>query len=168
MVSACGPVKTGIPDQVGRVYTVMIASTTPSPIDPRGPRFNQSVLAISLLVGFVFQWPIVAPIFAVVLLLGAAFGAAGGAMFAQAVAPVQRILYLGVVNVLHTLFDVDALKALRLGGRDRVRDVVRLQLDQCADRPVAVADVRSEHHEGVRVAADGDRLVRVRAALPEL
>lgn len=51
-----------------------MAQTPPKPIDPRGPRFNQSVLAASLLVGFVFQWWYVAPIFAVVLFLGAAFG----------------------------------------------------------------------------------------------
>lgn len=46
----------------------------PKPIDPRGPRFNQSVLTIALVLGFVFQWWYVAPIFAVVLFLGAAFG----------------------------------------------------------------------------------------------
>ena len=47
---------------------------SPSPIDPRGPRFNQAVLASALLVGFVFDWKAVVPLFAVVLLLGAAFG----------------------------------------------------------------------------------------------
>jgi MFS family permease len=47
---------------------------TPSPIDPRGPRFNQAVLAASLLAGFALDWRWVAPAFAVVLLLGAAFG----------------------------------------------------------------------------------------------
>lgn len=46
----------------------------PAPIDPRGPRFNQTVLALSLVLGFVLQVPLVAPIFAVVLFLGAAFG----------------------------------------------------------------------------------------------
>ena len=46
----------------------------PPPIDPRGPRFNQTVLALSLLLGFVLQVPVVAPIFAFVLFLGAAFG----------------------------------------------------------------------------------------------
>jgi len=44
------------------------------PIDPRGPRFNQSMLTIGLVVGFVFQWWYVVPILAVVLFLGAAFG----------------------------------------------------------------------------------------------
>lgn len=44
------------------------------PIDPRGPRFNQSMLTIGLVVGFVFQWWYMVPILAVVLFLGAAFG----------------------------------------------------------------------------------------------
>ena len=47
---------------------------TPTPIDPRGPRFNQAVLSLGLLAGFVFDWEPVVPLFAVVLLLGAAFG----------------------------------------------------------------------------------------------
>jgi hypothetical protein len=51
-----------------------VAQKSSTPIDPRGPRFNQSVLSIALIVGFVFQWWYVAPIFAVVLFLGAAFG----------------------------------------------------------------------------------------------
>lgn len=46
----------------------------PKPIDPRGPRFNQAVLATALLLGFLFDWKPVVPIFAGVLLLGAAFG----------------------------------------------------------------------------------------------
>jgi hypothetical protein len=46
----------------------------PRPIDPRAPRFNQTVLAAALVLGFIFQWWYVAPIFAVVLFLGAAFG----------------------------------------------------------------------------------------------
>ena len=49
-------------------------STGPAPIDPRGPRTNQAVLAAALLVGFLADWRAVVPIFAVVLLLGAAFG----------------------------------------------------------------------------------------------
>ncbi len=44
------------------------------PIDPRGPRFNQSVLTIAIVLGFLFQWWYVAPIFAAVLFFGAAFG----------------------------------------------------------------------------------------------
>ncbi len=47
---------------------------TPKPIDPRGPRFNQAVLALGLLGGFLFDWRPVVPFFAVVLFLGAAFG----------------------------------------------------------------------------------------------
>jgi hypothetical protein len=47
---------------------------TPRPIDPRGPRFNQAVLSAALLLGFLVDWRPVAPIFAAVLFLGAAFG----------------------------------------------------------------------------------------------
>ena len=49
-------------------------STTPAPIDPRGPRTNQAVLAIALVVGFLTKQWVVVPTFAVVLFLGAAFG----------------------------------------------------------------------------------------------
>lgn len=49
-------------------------ATTPAPIDPRGPRTNQAVLAVALVVGFLAgQW-LVVPVFGVVLFLGAAFG----------------------------------------------------------------------------------------------
>ena len=47
---------------------------TPAPIDPRGPRFNQAVLATALLLGFLADWRPVVPIFALVLLAGAALG----------------------------------------------------------------------------------------------
>lgn len=47
---------------------------TPSPIDPRGPRFNQAVLTLAIVLGFLLSWTVVAPIWAVVLFLGAAFG----------------------------------------------------------------------------------------------
>lgn len=48
--------------------------TRPTPIDPRGPRFNQAVLTVALAAAFVTRaWPVV-PVFAVVLFLGAAFG----------------------------------------------------------------------------------------------
>ncbi len=53
-------------------------STAPAPIDPRGPRTNQAVLAVALLVGFLADWRAVVPVFAVVLFLGAAFGARYG------------------------------------------------------------------------------------------
>lgn len=50
----------------------------PTPIDPRGPRTNQAVLAIALVLGlFLGQW-LVVPVFAVVLFLGAAFGPSWG------------------------------------------------------------------------------------------
>lgn len=50
----------------------------PAPIDPRGPRFNQAVLALALLAGFVLDVRAVVPVFAVVLFLGAAFGSKYG------------------------------------------------------------------------------------------
>ena len=46
----------------------------PRPIDPRGPRFNQGVLTIGLLLAFVADARPVVPFFAAVLFLGAAFG----------------------------------------------------------------------------------------------
>lgn len=51
---------------------------TPKPIDPRGPRFNQAVLTVALLGAFLVDARIVVPVFAVVLFLGAAFGARYG------------------------------------------------------------------------------------------
>lgn len=51
-----------------------MADKRPTPIDPRGPRFNQAVLAIALLVGFGLDQRWVPAVFAVVLLLGAALG----------------------------------------------------------------------------------------------
>lgn len=48
--------------------------TVPRPIDPRGPRTNQAVLTVALLAGFLADQPVVVPVFAVVLFLGAAFG----------------------------------------------------------------------------------------------
>jgi hypothetical protein len=62
----------------------------PRPIDPRGPRFNQAVLAVGLLVAFVLGfWP-AAPAFALVLFLGAAFGPRYGPflrLYAQVIRP---------------------------------------------------------------------------------
>jgi hypothetical protein len=52
----------------------MDAMVAPPPIDPRGPRFNQAVLATALLAGFLGDWRPVVPIFALVLLAGAALG----------------------------------------------------------------------------------------------
>jgi hypothetical protein len=49
-----------------------------TPIDPRGPRFNQAVLAIVLLVAFIGDLRVLVPVMAVVLFLGAAFGAQYG------------------------------------------------------------------------------------------
>jgi hypothetical protein len=61
-----------------------------TPIDPRGPRFNQGVLAVALVVGFLVDWQWIAPLFAVVLLLGALFGARGGPflrLYAEVIRP---------------------------------------------------------------------------------
>ena len=65
-------------------------ATRPSPIDPRGPRFNQAVLAAALLGGFLVDWRPVVPLFAAVLFLGAAFGPRYGPflrLYAQVVKP---------------------------------------------------------------------------------
>jgi len=63
---------------------------TPAPIDPRGPRFNQAVLATALLVGFLVDWRPVVPLFALVLLAGAALGPKYGpflALYAKVIRP---------------------------------------------------------------------------------
>ncbi len=52
----------------------MAVTGPPPPIDPRGPRFNQAVLATGLLVGFLLDLEAVVPVFAAVLFLGAALG----------------------------------------------------------------------------------------------
>jgi hypothetical protein len=65
-------------------------SGTPVPIDPRGPRVNQAVLTVALLIGFVLDWRFVVPLFAVVLFLGAAFGPRFGPvlrLFAEVIRP---------------------------------------------------------------------------------
>src|SRR5579885_370447 len=62
----------------------------PAPIDPRGPRFNQAVLAVALLGGFLLDWRPVVPIFALVLLAGAALGPRYGpflALYRTAIRP---------------------------------------------------------------------------------
>jgi cytosine/uracil/thiamine/allantoin permease len=61
---------------VGFMLSVMSADrlAAPAPIDPRAPRLNQGVLTVALLAGFLTDWRPVIPIFAVVLLLGAALG----------------------------------------------------------------------------------------------
>lgn len=65
-------------------------SAPPRPIDPRGPRFNQAVLTVALLVGFLADARPVVPVFAAVLLLGAAFGPRYGPflrLFADVIRP---------------------------------------------------------------------------------
>ena len=62
----------------------------PTPIDPRGPRFNQTVLAVALLTGFLVDWRPVVPLFALVLLAGAALGPKYGpflALYARVIKP---------------------------------------------------------------------------------
>jgi hypothetical protein len=49
-----------------------------TPIDPRGPRFNQAVLAIVLLIAFIGDLRFLVPVMAVVLFLGAALGSQYG------------------------------------------------------------------------------------------
>jgi hypothetical protein len=56
----------------------MAIRSGPPPIDPRGPRTNQAVLAAGLLLGLFLDQTWVAPLFAVVLFLGAAFGPSYG------------------------------------------------------------------------------------------
>ena len=65
----------------------MSSASAPTPIDPRGPRTNQAVLSAALLVGFLFRLEWVAPVFTIVLGLGAVFGAKYGPVlrFYQAV-----------------------------------------------------------------------------------
>lgn len=69
------------------------ARTGPPPIDPRGPRFNQAVLSVALVAGFLLQdvggW-IVIPVWALVLFVGAAFGPRYGPflrLYAEVVKP---------------------------------------------------------------------------------
>jgi hypothetical protein len=52
----------------------MPAASAPAPIDPRGPRTNQAVLAGVLILAFLTGQAWVVPVFAVVLFLGAALG----------------------------------------------------------------------------------------------
>ena len=74
---------------------MMIAMAAPKPIDPRAPRFNQAVLTAALLGGFLLDsvWSgarLVAPVFAIVLFLGAAFGPQYGPflrLYASAIKP---------------------------------------------------------------------------------
>jgi hypothetical protein len=74
---------------VGFTLGAMTGRPLPTPIDPRGPRTNQAVLALALAGGFALDWRPVVPVFAAVLLLGAAFGPRWG--------PVLR-LYADVIR----------------------------------------------------------------------
>ncbi len=75
-------------DRVG--FRLDTMSPAPKPIDPRGPRFNQAVIASLLLVAFVADWPPMVPVLGVVLLAGAALGPRFGpflAIYAKVVKP---------------------------------------------------------------------------------
>lgn len=67
----------------------MSPASAPAPIDPRGPRTNQAVLATALLLAALTRQEWVVPLFALVLFLGAAFGPRFG--------PVLR-LYQGLIK----------------------------------------------------------------------
>lgn len=56
------------------IPTASAVHAAPAAIDPRGPRTNQAVLAAGLALGFLTGWWPVAPVFAVVLGIGVAFG----------------------------------------------------------------------------------------------
>ena len=65
-------------------------ATAPPPIDPRGPRFNQAMVAILILVGFLLDLEPVATVAGVILALGAAFGPRFGpflALYASVIRP---------------------------------------------------------------------------------
>jgi hypothetical protein len=65
-------------------------AAAPKPIDPRGPRFNQAMIAALLLLGFVLDWEPLVPATAVVLGLGAALGPRFGpflALYAHIIRP---------------------------------------------------------------------------------
>ena len=49
-------------------------AASPPPIDPRGPRFNQAMVSLVLVGGFLLGWRPVAAVIGLVLLAGAAFG----------------------------------------------------------------------------------------------
>jgi len=81
---------------------------TPAPIDPRGPRFNQAVLALSLFLGFLFgQW-LVVPIFAIVLFLGAAFG--------SSYSPVLRLFQVAIRPRLQPPTELEDLRPPRFAA----------------------------------------------------
>ena len=53
---------------------MIVMASNVEPIDPRGPRLNQAVVAVSLLAAFLFDARLVVPVVGLVLLVGAAFG----------------------------------------------------------------------------------------------
>ncbi len=68
----------------------MVDSRTPKPIDPRGPRFNQAMIAALLVGGFVVDWEPIVPAVGVILALGAALGPRFGpflALYAYIIRP---------------------------------------------------------------------------------
>ena len=68
----------------------MADSPAPKPIDPRGPRFNQAMIAALLLLGFVVDWEPIVPAVATILAMGAALGPRFGpflALYAYVIRP---------------------------------------------------------------------------------
>ena len=65
-------------------------SPAPKPIDPRGPRFNQAMIAALLLGGFLLDWEPIVVVVATILGLGAALGPRFGpflALYAHVIRP---------------------------------------------------------------------------------
>jgi hypothetical protein len=68
----------------------MAQPAAPKPIDSRGPRFNQAMIAALLLGGFLLDWEPVVPAAAAILALGAALGPRFGpflALYAHVIRP---------------------------------------------------------------------------------
>ena len=60
------------------------------PIDPRGPRFNQAMITVLLLVGFLLDWEPIVAVVAAILALGAVLGPRFGpflALYAYVIRP---------------------------------------------------------------------------------
>ena len=68
----------------------MAESQAPKPIDPRGPRFNQAMITVLLLVGFLLDWEPIVAVVAAILILGAVLGPRFGpflALYAYVIRP---------------------------------------------------------------------------------
>ncbi|MGH7424873.1 MAG: DUF4395 domain-containing protein, partial [Candidatus Methylomirabilales bacterium] len=63
-------------------------------VDPRQPRFGQAITGSVLLVGFVFDWPVVLPVIAAIL-AGASFLGSEGNLYAYLYRGAKRVFHLG-------------------------------------------------------------------------